>query len=142
MSVAFLCAGGVVLIGAVAYWNRKTSRRQRAVFRQRPEMIVEDMHRSFYAGSAVSIESLRGAMDEISGVLGVPPTRLRPSDRFAVELAPEPGWEYDDPLGVLTALAEEKLKREGRAPDSAKDLLTVDDYVRLTSRSAGVPPEA
>lgn len=55
--------------------------------------------------------SLREIADKLQGPVG----KRRPSDSLMGELAPNPGWEHDDGLGMLWARAEE-ADAEGRRP--------------------------
>jgi len=96
------------------------------------------MHATFYGSSRVSRAELAQALGEVSSCLGVAANRLRPSDRFDKELAAERGWEFDDPLGALTAIAEKRLAKKGLDPKLVGQIMTVDDYVRLVATEAAV----
>jgi hypothetical protein len=73
-------------------------------------------------------------MHEIGSCLHVPPGQLRPADRFAVELAPTKGWDWDDDIAVLMRLAKRRLELSGRSASDLVTISTVDDYVRLCAR--------
>jgi hypothetical protein len=73
----------------------------------------------------------RSTRQPFAGRLGGPAGCLRPSDRFDVELAPAKGWEFDDGLGRLTAVAEERLRTRGLDKGLVAQIKSVDDYVRL-----------
>jgi hypothetical protein len=128
----------VVLLVAVTWvWHQKTRRGGRAAFRERPDMSIADLHRHYYSGSDVTEADLEAFLGEISGQLGVAVPRLRPTDRFDKELAPQRGWEFDDPLGALTSIVRRELAANGLDPDLVANIDTVDDYVRIRCASAG-----
>lgn len=130
LTLSVICLA-VLLLAVVTYWGRRTRRGSREPFVSRPSMTIADLHAAFYAHSAVSQGDLAAALGEIGRVLGVPVDRLRPSDRFDVELAPEKGWEFDDPLAELTEVVERRLRTCGLDEGQVAGIRTVDDFVRL-----------
>jgi hypothetical protein len=94
-------------------------------------MSMDELHAAFYAQSGISKVDLEAAFREVGRLLGVPAGCLRPSDRFDVELAPAKGWEFDDGLGRLTAVAEERLRTRGLDKGLVAQIKSVDDYVHL-----------
>lgn len=135
MTQMMLVVGFAVVVLTVAlYWNSRTERIRRNLFAGRKDVSVDEIYARFYSDSVVSKPQLEQALREVANCLGVPATRLLPSDRFLIELAPEPGWEFDDGLGILTSLAEKKLLEQGsRDPTAVAQIQTVDDYVRLSA---------
>jgi hypothetical protein len=129
---AIIGVGAIIAVG-VWYWEIRTRRASRLPFSDRPSMSSDELHRAFYAGSDVSKAQMETGLGEIARALGVPAGRLRPSDRFDAELAPEEGWEFDDGLGRLTAVAEGKLIERGLNREWVVRIKTVDDYVRLAT---------
>lgn len=61
----------------------------------------------------------------------MPKAKLRPSDRFAVELAPKKGNEWDSGYGILLFALQSQAKRTGKK--LSKKIETLDDYVRSYS---------
>lgn len=123
--------GVLAVIGGGWFWAAHTSRSARKLFRTRPELTMQEIFAEFYSDSSLASRDVESAFQEIGKVLGVPPGKLRPSDRFSGELAPRTGWEYDDGVSILSSRAERILAAQGRTGDSLKDIQTVDDYVRL-----------
>ena len=133
MWLGAVCVAVVAVVAFLRLWKAETQRGCRPVFLGRPDIGVAEIHRTFYAGSTISEEQLKRALGDISKHLGVPATRLRPTDRFDCELAPTRGWEFDDEVADLAWFATESLRQQGIDPATAAPVLTVDDYVRVTS---------
>jgi hypothetical protein len=126
----------LVVAGAVAFarlWELNTKRGSRPIFLRRPDSTIAEIHETFYAGSAITEEQLARALGDIARYLRVPATKLRPTDRFDSELAPTPGWEFDDEIADLAWIARQSLRKQGVDPAMVPPLLTVDDYVRVIS---------
>jgi hypothetical protein len=83
---------------------------------RRPELTVGEIHDSYYADSPISQDVLGRALEEISQDLGVPLGKVRPEDRFDVELGPSPGWQYDDDVADVMAQARDSRKGDRRRP--------------------------
>jgi len=125
---------GIVVAGGVAIaWTFFSSLKRRSPFRDRTEMSAEEIYSAFYADSVIDKDAVLRSLREISDKLQVPAGKLRPSDYFLGELAPNRGWEFDDGLGVLSDLARKKLATKGDDPEAVARIKTVDDYIRMTS---------
>ncbi len=125
----------VVGVAVALVWEVQASKGRRRALKDRPELTVGEIYESYYADSSVSRDVVIKALEEISEELSVPLGKLRPQDRFDVELGPAPGWEYDDDVNELMARARRRLADSGLVRDAAP-IRTVDDYVRLVARSA------
>lgn len=126
----------IVVAAAVAIvWNVQASKGRRSALKDRAELTVGEIYDSFYADSPISRDAVGQALEEISEDLSVPLGKLRPQDRFDVELGPTPGWEYDDDVSDVMARARRRLVDSGASQDLTP-IRTVDDYVRLVARSA------
>jgi hypothetical protein len=66
--------------------------------------------------------------NEIAEVLRVPPGKLRPSDRFDIELAPVKGRKFDDNTIEVHWAAQRRLKQLGVDADITA-IQTLRDYV-------------
>jgi len=66
---------------------------------------------------------------ELAETLEVPYGKLRPTDRFDVELAPAKGFEYDDPVAVVPVLIERRFKKSGLPVPDLSAIKTVADYI-------------
>jgi hypothetical protein len=132
-AAAVLLATAVAVAAAIV-WGAQASKGRRRTLRDRPELSVGEIHASYYADSSISKAVVERALGEISEDLGVPLGKLRPEDRFEVELGPARGWEFDDDLSDLAARARHRLAESGALPDVAP-IRTVDDYIRLVARA-------
>ena len=68
-------------------------------------------------------------MTHVSEELGIPAEKLRPSDRFDAELAPEWGNEFDSGVAILAYDLKLAAKRHKRKLDG--NVHTLDDSLRL-----------
>ena len=128
---AALVGLGVAIVAAVL-WGRQTSKRRRRTLQGRPELTIGQIFECYYASTDVGLGVVHEAFREISETLDVPLGKLRPGDRFDVELGPTVGWEYDDVVNDVLAHATQRLD----ALHDSTPIRTVDDYVRLTARSS------
>lgn len=62
--------------------------------------------------------------------LELPREKLRPSDRFDVELAPEKGYEYDDPTNVFIFFINKEINQCGYKVES-EEIKSIYDYILL-----------
>lgn len=120
----------VLTAGAALVWffGRRVDARRASRFPERPLLNPGELWRDFYRESAVSRESVETALRLVSEATTVPAGKIRPTDRFAAELAPETGWEFDDGLAEIAWYVESKSK------GSSEGLETVDDLIRLLNR--------
>lgn len=120
----------VLAVGAALVWllGRRAEARRTTRFAARPDLDPARIWRDFYSDGEASLASVETALRLVGEATTVPAGKLRPTDRFAVELAPERGWEFDDGLSEIAWYLESKSKGSGR------ELETVDDLVRLLDR--------
>lgn len=120
----------VTLAGAALVWfsGKRAEARRAARFSERPLLEPAAIWRDIYHEREVSLHSVETALRLVSEATDVPVGKIRPADRFAVELAPERGWEFDD------GLAEISWYVESRSKGSSADLETVDNLIRLLGR--------
>ena len=118
MAVVVVAAGALIWI-----FGRRADRLRVARFAERPVLSVERRWEKFYRDRGVSAEAVARALNLIEDALGIPSGKLRPDDRFADELAPENGWEFDD------GLADLRWYLEGSRKGSSESVHTVDDFI-------------
>ena len=94
----------------------------------RVDVPIEHTFREHYAVIGIDQALFVEILTHMAGELDVPVTKLRPSDRFAVELAPDwwNGWDS----GVAILLLDLKSMAKRRGVRVVQDIATVDDYVR------------
>jgi len=117
----------VSMIGALVwtYYVRKT---KRARFGGRESLSARDLCRQFLTAELTEDEVL-GFLEDVSRACDVPRGKLRPDDRFDRELAPVPGWEYDDGLSILPDKLQQRFG--GSVSDyNVKNLSTLRDMLQ------------
>jgi hypothetical protein len=121
----------VTLLAGVLLWvlARRAEDRRVGRISGRSSLDAKEIWKEFYEGTTISPESVEAALRLVGDATNLPPGKLRPSDRFADELAPEPGWEFDDGLAQISWYLE---SLDGRG---SEDLYTIDDLIRRLSAS-------
>ena len=113
--ILLIALPAILVVLFLATW-RMAEKKQR--FADRRDLTDDELVLTFDAESGSAASVIR-FLKLVEFAADVPRGRLRPGDRFAVELAPERGWEYDD--GV--ALLPEILQREFGGEASDYDLV-------------------
>ena len=67
--------------------NRRRLRERRARFADRPSLPVGEIYAQHYAGCGFDLSCFESEWCYVAELLNLDPTRLRPTDRFDVELA-------------------------------------------------------
>lgn len=124
LMIVLVVAGGAL----TWYFGKRADAKRVSRFRERASLETDQFWRDFYPGREVTLESVVEALRLVSDTTEVQPGKLRPTDRFTVELAPERGWEFDDGLAEIAWYVESKSK------GSSEGLETVDDLIRLLDR--------
>lgn len=124
LMIVLVVAGGAL----TWYFGKQADAKRVSRFGERASLESDQFWRDFYPRREVTLESVVEALRLVSDSTEVPPGKLRPTDRFAVELAPERGWEFDDGLAEIAWYVESKSK------GSSEGLETVDDLIRLLDR--------
>jgi len=93
---------------------------------RREPLPLQEMHGSSIAAAQMDFVLFAELMEHVSIELGIPVGKLRPSDRFAVELAPVTR-EWDNGYGILihelvSMAKEKKLTVVGK-------IESIDDYL-------------
>ena len=121
----------VVLIGIAALflyrYGKRADDQRKARFTERDELGFDDFVNLYYKDASLDQVRLRRALEEVSQAVQVPAGKLRPTDRFDVELAPPKGWELDDGTALLRQFIAKK-DTAGKKPIS-----TLDEYLRARS---------
>jgi hypothetical protein len=119
----------VVVVAAVACMTLRTGSRERtARITGREDLSSGVIYSQFFEKERLPRDLALELWNEVARCLGVPPGKLRPSDRFDKELAPVEEWD-DDILDVAWA-AERRLKKIGTHADLSQ-IKTVGDYVEF-----------
>lgn len=122
----------VIAFSSAALWlgQRGATRKKRIRFAERTPLTLKEFWRQFYEERGVPLEVVEELLPVIAEAAEVPVTLLRPTDRFAEELAPEKGWEFGDGLAEVGWWVRALAKRSGKEVDLS-EVRTVDDLIRL-----------
>jgi len=129
----FVLVAASVCLSAIGYgiWKevlRRSRRRERIA--ERESLSEADIYDRFYRKTGLSRAAVLKYWNEVARWLRMPAGKLRPSDRFDVELAPVKGAELDDEIEELSDYLEEEKTQLGINADLAQ-LKTLDDLIRL-----------
>jgi len=95
---------GIAALSLLFAWfmieTARMLRQKRARFRTRPELPLDELERLFSTRTVTRCD-LDRFLTRVERATDIPKGKLRPDDRFAVELAPVRGWEFDDGLNLL-----------------------------------------
>jgi hypothetical protein len=123
---ALIAVGLVAGVGIPAsrWWVRK---RKAILLSDRESLTVEEIFSKFYGSSGISKAAVVQLWEEVATTLGYDASRMRPTDRFGVELKE---FQFmDGEVDSLSAIAHERMKQHGLNIDWSK-VATVDDYIR------------
>lgn len=98
---------------------------------QRPDIGIRAIYDASYSPGELDYELFHELLVHVSQEFGISAGLLRPSDRFDVELAPEPGNEWDSGVAALMLDVKRFAKRKRIALD--REIVTLDDYLRFMS---------
>lgn len=133
--IALTAAILVLATAAALVWllGRSADARRAGRFSERPAVGAAGLWEAFYRENGVYLDSVESALRLISQATTVPEEKLRPGDRFAIELAPERGWECDDGLAEVAWYMESKSKGSSRGIKTVDDLIRVLDHIKHPS---------
>lgn len=91
----------------------------------------QDFFNIYYKESGLDKVLVVELLEHVAQELGLPVEKLRPGDRFSVELAPRCGNEWDSGYGILLYELKRLAKKRGRSVQGKID--SIDDYLRAMS---------
>jgi len=121
---------------AYIHGDRSARRDMRTRFSGRENLGWEPLCGLFCAGHVVDSEMIREILGHVATELSVEPFVLRPSDRFAEELKPPKGWEFDAGATTLLLDLAGLARKKGVTIDMAS-IVTLDDFVLAMSKVCG-----
>ncbi|OPX99483.1 MAG: hypothetical protein A4E62_00122 [Syntrophorhabdus sp. PtaU1.Bin002] len=129
--------GMVVIVGLAAFLASRVMERRSAEIevRQRETLDDDTTYSLFYADSGLAAPFVAELWHEIADTLGVPPGKLRPTDRFGYEIG-NSFWITTEALDTLAAIAIRRAK-EYHGAINWELIKTVDDYVRQLAALKG-----
>lgn len=108
-------------------------------FEGRENLDPDAFYGRFYADSGLDRQSILEFLDHLAFEMDLPADKLRPSDRFTVELS-ERTTEWDSGFGVLMGEAKRLAKRNGI--EIQGKIESVDDYIRWMCAIRKVDPHS
>jgi hypothetical protein len=129
VKVAVFIAVMLLAILLLALGYRKMIREKHGRVADRSSMSLDEFYTTYYEDSGLPKEAVARVLLEVASEVDMPAGKLRPSDRFSVELRPISGWEFDDGTGLLSSKLERLLRRAGAAVNTGS-MRTLDDYIR------------
>ncbi len=122
--------GLAVCVVAALLWTFIPYRRRLQRFTNREDLSFDDIYSQFFRKSDLPKDQVMELWNEVAKALSLPPGKLRPTDRFAKELAPVEGWEFDDDIVEVYWAADRRLKKMGLKVDHS-NVHTLGDYVEF-----------
>jgi hypothetical protein len=101
-------------------------------FEGRESMSMQGFYSEFYANSGIPFVVIEELLLHVASELCLPVEKLRPSDRFDSEMAPERGWNWDSGAGMLSVEIQ-NLAREKNVQVDLRKIVTLDDYLRIAA---------
>lgn len=128
MLLAIVLAIGTIFI---VIGGRRADRARSGRFSDRDDVSFDRFYAEHYEALGLDRERVKRALNDVAQAIDVPMTKLRPTDRFDVELAAERGWEFDDGIAVLAGRAVKPGHKLGSDGTKRPRVLTLDDYIRM-----------
>ncbi|MHB8734772.1 MAG: hypothetical protein ACYC6M_05655 [Terriglobales bacterium] len=98
---------------------------------ERELLSTDDFCSRFYSGEDLPRERILDVLKDLSEALEIPAGKLRPSDRFLVELAPlKSTWGPVDDTDFSVMVLTNLLERKYGVRIEMKTIKTIDDYIR------------
>ncbi|KWT82910.1 hypothetical protein [Candidatus Magnetominusculus xianensis] len=129
----------IMILLAITWFMSHGDKARRKRFLGRVELSPDEFYQQYYESSELPKEQVIEILNNIARALAIPAVVLRPTDRFTEELASEPGWEYDDGLGLLEWEVYSLLRKKGSKLQS--DIKNIDDYIRCIIALGKVEPK-
>lgn len=96
--------------------------------RSREPLAPDQFYERFYLDSGLDRALVIELLEHVAQEVRIPAERIRPDDRFAVELAPGRGNEWDSGYAILLNELASQARRRKRPITNT--IATVDDYLR------------
>lgn len=101
------------------------------VFLDREGLSQDVFYEIYYKSSGLDKVLVSELLEHVAQELGLPIEKLRPTDRFSVELAPSKGNDWDSGYGILLYELNRLAKKRGQKIQGKID--SIDDYLRAMS---------
>ena len=98
----------------------------------REDLSPEEFYDKYYISTGLERDLVIELLIHVSKEIGVPVEKLRPEDRFLVELHPGKFNEWDSGYGILIFELNNMAKKQEKKIE--KKIETIDDYLREMSK--------
>jgi hypothetical protein len=134
MEIAVAVVGFLIVAAGVAIlFESRRLPKKRARFLDRASTPPSEIFTTYYKNQGVAESRFQELWSDAARILKLDPTRLRPSDRFNVELAPVKGHLAEDELVDLEEYYSAECKRMGLP--SPPRLQTLGDLIQVLGSS-------
>ena len=128
-----ILVGMSVLFVVISHFGGANQRKKIARFSDRETFSFDEIYEKYFSGQNIPKDIVAKLWVELADTLELPSGKLRPTDSFHSDLAPEKGWEFDDQLGAVTALVIARFKKIGKTPDFS-EIKTIMDYIIIQAK--------
>lgn len=128
---------GVVGVAVVWFYFRRADAIRMARFIDREDKGLHDLYTEYFRESGITETNFENLWLELSKTLEIPAGKLRPNDRFDVELSPAKGYEFNDPIREAKYLIGKYCNNTGAAYELIK---TVRDYIEVFGSTRKTSP--
>jgi hypothetical protein len=133
METAIFAAMMALSVGGYFYGQRKAKQEVERRFLGREHLDIERVCDLFCEGEQMDRQVAKELIEHVAGELSVSSSLLRPTDRFAFELKPPRGWNFDSARSTLLLDLKRLAKKSRRTVDTAS-ITTLLDYVRTMAK--------
>lgn len=126
-----------VVVGIWAVERRR--RRLPPALEVRPDLPLPEIQSEFYRDLSLTQERFTELWSDVAKAFEIPPGRIRPADRFGVELPLRPMFGTTDEDLILAGSLKRRCKESGIGVPPAFPR-TVDEYIRLLASRGSVSP--
>lgn len=95
----------------------------------REDLSPEQFFSLYYSDSGIDKKLVEELLEHIAIELSIASAKLRPQDRFAVELAARTGDDWDSGYGILINELSHLARRRGKKIENK--IATIDDYIKM-----------
>lgn len=113
LSLIVLGLGATALMVTAVLHERRRIPQKRARFEGREVIGFDFIFEQYFRSKGIGKDRASFLWDKLARTLGLDPGKLRPGDRFAVELAPARGHLTPDELGDLLEFTKAEWERMG-----------------------------
>jgi hypothetical protein len=117
---------GGIGVSIVSLWYPRYAKRR--VFDSRPSVSIDKIYEQFYSDSGLSKQNVENWWRQVANILSLPADKLRPTDRFGIELGPYRG--IDDEMGDLEKIIADLVDRNKL---KSQRFNTLDDLIKFTA---------